>query len=52
MQPAFLVALVDLKDSTTEDKLGYVGSKKENLLDSLCLYVEKSPELIKRYDRQ
>ncbi|KAL8234414.1 hypothetical protein R6Q59_020514 [Mikania micrantha] len=46
-QPAFLVALVDLNDSTTEDKPGSVEAKDENLLDALCLYVEKSPEMIK-----
>ncbi|KAL8188648.1 hypothetical protein R6Q57_029668 [Mikania cordata] len=46
-QPAFLVALVDLNDSTTEDKPGSVEAKDENLPDALCLYVEKSPEMIK-----
>ncbi|KAI3804009.1 hypothetical protein L1987_32177 [Smallanthus sonchifolius] len=50
-QPAFLVALVDLKDSTTEDKLNSVGSKRDNLLDALFLYVEKSPEMMKSHPK-
>ncbi|GJX61656.1 hypothetical protein Tco_0294556 [Tanacetum coccineum] len=45
-QPAFLVAIVDLKDSTTDVSLGSLGSKGENLLDALGVYIGKSSELI------
>ncbi|PWA91389.1 golgi-body localization protein domain-containing protein [Artemisia annua] len=37
VQPAFLVAIVDLKDSTTDFSLGSLGPKGENLLDALLL---------------
>ncbi|KAK9070882.1 hypothetical protein SSX86_009450 [Deinandra increscens subsp. villosa] len=50
-QPAFLVALIDLKDSTADDKFGSVGSKKENLIDALCMYVENSPKMIKSHPK-
>ncbi|PWA76450.1 hypothetical protein CTI12_AA234910 [Artemisia annua] len=36
-QPAFLVAIVDLKDSTTDFSLGSLGPKGENQLDALLL---------------
>ncbi|GJZ49777.1 hypothetical protein Tco_0603967 [Tanacetum coccineum] len=45
-QPDFLVAIVDLKDSTTDVSLGSLGPKGENLLDTLGVYIKKSSELI------
>ncbi|XP_021988826.1 uncharacterized protein LOC110885447 isoform X1 [Helianthus annuus] len=50
-QPALLVALIDLKDSTTDDKFDSVGPNREDLLDALCLYVEKSGEMIKSHPK-
>ncbi|GKC49060.1 hypothetical protein Tco_1071805, partial [Tanacetum coccineum] len=45
--PDFLVAIVDLKDTTTDISLGSLGPKGENLLDTLGVYIKKSSKLIK-----
>ncbi|KAI3679077.1 hypothetical protein L6452_38385 [Arctium lappa] len=50
-QPAFFVAIVDSKDSTTEVSFGSLGPKGENLLDALGVYIKKFPEMIKSHPK-
>lgn len=49
MQPAFLVAIIDANDNTSEASFGSVGPKGESFLDVLGVYIKKSPEMLKRY---
>ncbi|KAL4585015.1 hypothetical protein LXL04_009628 [Taraxacum kok-saghyz] len=46
-QPAFLLAIVDSKDDTTEVGSDSLKPKGANLLDAVGVYIGKSPELIK-----
>lgn len=50
-QPAFLLAIVDSKDNTTEVGVGSLGPKGENLLDILGVYIGKSSEMIKSHPK-
>lgn len=52
-QPAFFVAIVDSKDSTstTEVSFGSLGPKGENMLDALGVYIKRFPEMIKSHPK-